>query len=559
MQNSIDLNRIPLLVGVTGHRDIAAEDEAALRAAFGSALQDIADDFPDTPLMVVSALAAGADILSAEEALARGIPVFACLPMPADLYEADFSPSELARFRTVLAACERRAIVATPAERQHGYVAAGLFLAHYSTILIAFWDGEAGRGRGGTREVVESRLHGADAAPLYHILTPRAGSHRPAAPFSLQKYYPERFEGDDSAERDFRTALENLNLYNADLTQYGSVRSEDATGLRSLLERTDAAANRLQKRTYFFRDLLFIGGFLGASAQVLHSLPGKVAGILVTVALYLLARKYNYENRYQDYRALAEGLRVQEAWFAAGLTNDLVASSYLRMQQSELQWIRMALSCAYLLTRDEAADAQGTPAAPACRDWVDGQWSFYKAKRLDQAARQSFVTLVRGITLSIGFLLFAAASLLELASLPTFPGHARLPDLATWTRGHLPLIATMQTVPIAIAALVASLLWQYAEKQGFGSNAARYQRMFVVFDRARRRLRDVEDNSDAARAIVRKLGQESLIEHADWLLARRDQPISVAPSQDNILRAAAEGTAALRSDRKRAKTRGRKR
>ena len=100
--------------------------------------------------------------------------------------------------------------------------------------------------------------------------------------------------------------------------------------------------------------MLFIGGFLGASAQILHSLPGKVAGILITVVLYLLARKYNYENRYQDYRALAEGLRVQEAWFAAGLTNDPVDSSYLRMQQSELQWIRMALSCAYLLTRDEA-------------------------------------------------------------------------------------------------------------------------------------------------------------------------------------------------------------
>src|SRR5665213_710056 len=167
VQNSIQLNRIPLLVGVTGHRDIAAEDEGALRGAFGTVLQDITEEFPDTPLMVVSALAAGADILSAEEALARGLPVFACLPMPADLYEADFSPSELARFRTVLAACERRAIVATPAERQHGYVAAGLFLAHYSNILVAFWDGEAGRGRGGTREVVESRLHGADIAPVY--------------------------------------------------------------------------------------------------------------------------------------------------------------------------------------------------------------------------------------------------------------------------------------------------------------------------------------------------------------------------------------------------------
>ena len=114
-------------------------------------------------------------------------------------------------------------------------------------------------------------------------------------------------------------------------------------------------------------------------------------------------------------------------------------------------------------------------------------------------------------------------------------------------------------MPIAIAALVGSLLWQYAEKRGFASNAARYQRMFVVFDRARRRLNEAKDNQGAGRAIVRKLGRESLIEHADWLLTRRDQPISVAPTQDNILRAAAETTAALRPERKGAKARARKR
>jgi hypothetical protein len=550
VQSSIDLNRIPLLVGVTGHRDIAKEDEAPLRAAFAAVVRGLAETYRDTPLVVMSALAAGADILSAEEALSQGVAVIACLPMPPESYEEDFSPSERDRFRTVLAACASVTVVSTAAERQHGYVAAGRFLARYSNILLAFWDGAAGRGRGGTCDVVRERLHGAEAAPVYHILTPRTGSPKPATAFSLQERYPQSFDGDEFAERDFKAALDDLDAYNADLQEYGSIRSETASILRRLLDRTDAAANRLQKKTHFFLNLLFIGGFLGASAQILHSLPGKVAGILTTVVLYILARKYNYENRYQDYRALAEGLRVQEAWFGAGLSDDSVDASYLRMQQSELQWIKMALSCTYLLTRDEAAEAQGTPAEPVCREWIEGQWSFFKKQRAKQLARQSLVTLMRNITLGIGFLFFAGASLLQLVSLPSFPGHdGALAGLLTWTQEHLPLIQTAQTVPIAIAALVGSLLWQYAEKRSYGSNASRYQRMFVVFDRARERLRESGDNVEAARGIVRKLGQESLIEHADWLLVRRDHPISVAPAQENLLRAAAEA-AGLRADRK---------
>jgi hypothetical protein len=558
VQNSIASSRIPLLIGVTGHRDIAPQDEIPLRVAFAAVLDAIADAYPETPLVVLSALAAGADILSAQEALARNVAVFACLPMPADLYEDDFSPQERERFRTVLGACRAVRIVASATERQQGYVAAGLFLAHYSTILVAFWDGEAGRGRGGTCDVVEGRLHGAEVAPVYHILTPRAGSPRPPDAFKLDELYPQRFEGDEFVERDFKAALSNLDTFNADLSEHGEPESPATVSLRSLLERTDATANRLQKRTTFFLNLLFIGGFMGATAQILHSLPGKVAGILVTVVLYVLARTYDYENRYQDYRALAEGFRVQEAWFAAGLTNDRVDSSYLRMQQSELQWIRMALSNAYLLARDEAAHGQGAPTDPACRDWIDGQWSFYKHKRVDQGARQSFLTLTRNVTLGVGFLLFVGASLLEIVSLPTFPGHRYLVPLAFWTQAHQSFVQTMQTVPVAVAALVGSLLWQYAEKRSYGSNAARYQRMFVVFDRARRRLHDLAGDVDAARAVVRKLGRESLIEHADWLLARRDRPISVAPAQENFLRAAAEGTAGLGRGGRRARSRARR-
>ena len=72
------------------------------------------------------------------------------------------------------------------------------------------------------------------------------------------------------------------------------------------------------------------------------------ASLVYTVCLvlaygwYLWAYWRRYEHRFHDYRALAEGLRVQMYWNAAGITA-CAADHYLRRQRSEFEWIRQAL------------------------------------------------------------------------------------------------------------------------------------------------------------------------------------------------------------------------
>ncbi len=564
MSEELGVDRIPLVVGVTGHRNIAAADEEPLRATFSRMLEQLKKDYPATPILVLSGLAAGADVLAAEEALAQSIPVIACLPMPVEMYEEDFSHSERARFRKVLARCARTTIVATPTDRKRGYAATGLYIAHYSHILVAFWDGLGSQGEGGTGDVVQSRMSGEvtqakgvtdiryppDVGPVYQIVTPREGMPRPPEPYALHERFPERYSQDDLAARDFKVSLKHLDAYNADLVRYGGASGQGETPLRSLRDRTDAVANRLQKTTNFYLGLLFIFGFLGASAQKLNQpelVALNVAGIVLTFVFFFLARKNNYENRYQDYRALAEGLRVQEAWFCAGLTHELVDKSYLRMQQSELQWIRMALRCAYLIACEGTASAEPRPNDPVCREWIAGQWEYYEKKRLDQAARQRLITLISNVVIGFGTLMLLAASALLIvrsAFTPSglgapaarivqmIPGHEGLRGIAAWIQAdpsHLALLHNFQTVPITLGALAGVLLWQYSEKRSYAANARRYQRMYVVFDRARERLRNIGD-ADPAQAVtvIRELGQEALVEHADWLLARRDRPISIA-------------------------------
>ena len=92
-------NKIPLLVGVTGHIDLREADRDALLQAVIGELKRLRETYLHTPLKMLNSLAAGADLLCADVAEALGIPLIAALPMETAEYEKDFSPQELEHFR----------------------------------------------------------------------------------------------------------------------------------------------------------------------------------------------------------------------------------------------------------------------------------------------------------------------------------------------------------------------------------------------------------------------------------------------------------------------------
>ena len=85
----------------------------------------------------------------------------------------------------------------------------------------------------------------------------------------------------------------------------------------------------------------------------------------------------------------------------------------------------------------------------------------------------------------------------------------------------------LSTGVLALYAALAILISNYSDKRGFASSVKRYDRMFVVFDRARARLAAMPDpNVPLGREVVRELGRAALIENADWLLTRREHPLA---------------------------------
>ena len=191
-----DNDRISLVfrVGVTGHRWIRTDDQAARRAV-GAALDAVFARCTNQPTTstsvekaVVSSLAEGADRLAAAWAVQHGFHLEVVLPREPQAYAADFateasrtefwrlvdaadavtvvphpetpraptlvrSPCEdrSPRFRGSVAGARRRRV---SAETEDAYRAAGEAVVERSDVLLAVWDGQPAKGIGGTGEVV---------------------------------------------------------------------------------------------------------------------------------------------------------------------------------------------------------------------------------------------------------------------------------------------------------------------------------------------------------------------------------------------------------------------
>lgn len=138
-----------LRVGVSGHRHLANT------GAVADAVDDVLDELAGaSSLVAVSSLAEGADRIVAERALARGGSLDVHLPLPPDVYADDF-PDTTGEFDALLAAARTVTVVHQDDDsREAAYERAGHAVLAQCDVLLALWDGEPARGRGGTADMV---------------------------------------------------------------------------------------------------------------------------------------------------------------------------------------------------------------------------------------------------------------------------------------------------------------------------------------------------------------------------------------------------------------------
>ena len=548
--------RLPIVIAVTGHRHLRTADLPQHREHVRELFAQLRQRYPSTPLRIVSALAEGADRLVAEVALEEGHELLVPLPLEPTDYERDF-PESIAEFHSILRRIppEQVFVLApeagshheqsqpdqlTPHERrERRYRAVDIFLAQQSHLLLALWDGRPTTAIAGTAAVVRLKLEGPsgtpeaglrpldaeDGGPVYHVHALRAGETTQSTQepkwllpqegdevlFHTLCSRIERFNGEPLR----RSMADRLPEAAAALLPDIASRSANERTLATAFAAADLLARHYQRTTrvvlrltLLFAALLALTFELYAEILPWRALPaGYLAAFASLTALLLWQGRRDVQGRYLDYRALAEGLRVQFYWRLAGLP-DSASSSYLRKQLDELRWIREALRAAAALTPPQAAHPD-----LAIEHWVGGQAAYYgdrahsQRKRLHLLERRSRV--------------FLGTGLLATAILVVFWSH-----LETQPLWHRWLVVLMGFAPIAAA------LWEtYVERLGLRTQVNQYARFAGIFRRAKRFAERLDrhptrhERQHALTALLRELGREALMENGDWVLLLRERPI----------------------------------
>jgi hypothetical protein len=579
----------PLVIGITGHRDIREEDRKGLEHKLKEVFLKLHEDYGATPLVLVTALAEGADRLAAEVALSLHAQVKVRLvvpiPMPIELYERDFdsltvlrtplatltvSRSSREEFYALLATAEPKfelelaagntyETIARPGPaRDRQYELVGKYIAQQSQILIALWDGVDSDRVGGTASVVNFQREGVprpeacaleapEGFPVYHILTPRLKNPYPQGEvLNLRKLYPRVFQGNDAqAEKYYSKMFARLDEFNRSIVPTDRTLAKDIkksknyllqgvredelpAGMEQALNRyavADALAIGFQQKLFWAQVAMHVCTFLSFFFFLLfvhlpnHSLRhwGLSAGLVIAVfVLWILCRRQAFDADHEDYRAIAEGLRVKFFWKLAGI-EEPVADHYMGKLRSELDWIRNGFR-GWNVT--ESRQDRGTVYSMEVEDqrnrlgfvrkyWIDDQLMYFgRSAESNLRYHERFHIL--------GFI-----CIVSVLALGVLLGLLRVFKEKSYFDGV--------AIGLEASLAVAALLHHFNNRMAYAEHAKQYNRMASLFARASDLLGRFLEHDDYENAFdcLRKVGNEALTENGDWVLLHRERPVEV--------------------------------
>ncbi len=561
---------VSLVIGVTSHRNIPAREVETIRRLVRELFAQLQRDFPTLPLVVLSALAEGGDQLVAEEALAVGAQLIAPLPLPRELYVDDFHHAATRdRFDALV---ERARVIELPLlpdstllgigghgpQRDRQYGQAGVFIARHCHLLLAIWDGRTSARLGGTAQVAEYFLSGVmpglterRRGGRHHLLG--SGDERlvcqivcsrdtvdgtPLPPLRpgqrLWRTQTEVSAPDVPMPATFHATFERMAEFDGDCRKYrreihDSAAAVDGTpGDTATLAQPEATLFRAadwlavhfrQRVLLAMRTLYTLAAVMAIAFTIYDNLPDQDDFIYVFLLLFAggvwlatLARRRGWHRKYLDYRALAEGLRVQGYWRRAGisLTGDpeFAQDSFMQKQDIELGWTRNVMRSA-ALTRPPDTGNPDAELREVIAEWVGddahgGQVDYFRSKAVQRARQHRFTEM-------LGFAsLFAGIGIsIVLAAL----AHRLSAD----TKNTLVVI-------MGVLSILAAVREAYAFKKADKELIKQYRFMQRIFDEARKALAHTA-NATEQRAILHALGEAALAEHAEWALMHRQRPL----------------------------------
>ena len=256
----------------------------------------------------------------------------------------------------------------------------------------------------------------------------------------------------------------------------------------------------------------------GGSAEPFHN-PFWLIGYFIVTLLPMVIVGWVWlariDEKRLDYRALAEALRVRCWWAFAGISES-VADSYLSQLHTEVAWQRnslLGISPPPRLWKQFFEELPDESARMACIErvrekWIKGQISFYERNfhKHHKYGSTTRCVAVAAAVAAIGIAFFV---------LCFFPLHP--PEYAISFS--------------ALLLVVGGLFLAYGERQSHEELARQYDRMYAVFKRADEKLEQILPSDpkyfEHVATVLRLIGREAILEHAQWVVLRRSRAFEV--------------------------------
>jgi hypothetical protein len=471
------------VVGFAGHRRLEAPGMAARSLA--DALTGLRTEVPGEWIGISSA-AAGSDLLFARCVLDLVMPWHALLPLPQAEFQKDFGPDEWRPVETLLAGAESVTVVGASTVREEAYLDCGIEVVNACVVLVALWDGEPARGRGGTAEVVAfARERG---KPLV-IIDPDTGESR-----------RENFQNFASTDPEL-AFLNGL----PEVPSSGVEQSEVRGIVERFMQKTDDAANKSAPQ---FRLLTAVTVLLHVAATTVATaglafdwhptlLPwAKLLFVLGALSAALAIRHYRAQHNWVRCRLAAEiGRAALATWGMprrAALFEDL-----------DLPQVRHLVRSLHVMHRRGAPDKRAN---------MDTFRQNYQASRIEDQLHYYRHRLEKAAPLLSRLRLgFAVSTILAIVCMTAYALHSslRLPPAP-------PLVEELifQFLPIVLPAIAAAFI-ALMSINDLHRRVARYREMCKLLESACTQIRAMH-TWHSVEQLVRHTERALLQEVLEW-------------------------------------------
>ncbi len=474
------------VVGFTGHRQLA-EPQGVARAIGAELLRlktSAAGEW-----IALSSVAVGGDHLFVRETQKHGLVWHAILPLPKAEFRSDFSSDEWTAAEEVLTQAEQVRVISENGSREDAYLDCGMETVNGCDVLLAVWDGEPARGKGGTADVVEyARSLG---KPLIVI---------DAKSFAVTRLHFETFEPDDAT-------LKNLNALPSASSGWGENPFKAPAAIFAFQQKCDFAASRGAphfRRLIVFTVMLHVIATLLAAAALSYDLHWlllpwlKLLCLAGALGVALLLRHHHHSLRsWVRCRLAAEFCRSALATWGLPRATPLFEENHVKEARGLMRTLQVM--------HGRSAAAEPVPIDEFRRLYlekrIDDQLAYYRgqeARALPQFRR-----------LKLGFWIATILALVcTLSYAVSHTAHGAVPDSVAMTVFYF--------LPIFLPVLAASFI-SLISINDLQRRVARYREMQVVLEDSRKRVNFCQTWNSLERIVLRTeraLRQEMLEWHS---------------------------------------------